>query len=171
MGGAMESSSFAHGMFHDTVSSCELLLPNGTIVEASRTGPNAELLAGIGGSYGTLASLTAATIECVRLPARPLAALTLEWYSDVAEGVAALSAMARSRSSIDFLDAAALPPSSDGDSGGVLVCSASLVDGEEAAAMEEWSISAAGDAFYYEKLLDVRRRLGNKALPLLSARA
>ena len=161
MGGAMESSSFAHGMFHDTVSSCELLLPNGTIVEASRTGPNAELLAGIGGSYGTLASLTAATIECVRLPARPLAALTLEWYSDVAEGVAALSAMAHTRSS-DFLDAAALPPPSDGDSGGVLVCSASLVDGEEAAAMEEWSVSAAGDAFYYEKLLDVRRRLGSE---------
>ena len=25
--------------------------------------------------------------------------------------------------------------------------------------MEEWSVSAAGDAFYYEKLLDVRRRL------------
>ena len=30
MGGAMESSSFAHGTFGDTISACELLLSNGT---------------------------------------------------------------------------------------------------------------------------------------------
>ena len=180
MGGAMESSSFAHGLFHETVSSCELRLPNGTVVTASRS-VNPELLAALGGSYGTLASLTAATIECARLPTRgarpPRAALTFEWHADVAEGVAAVSAMALTRArhgvSIDFLDAVALPPSSGpvgarDDSGGVLVCTACLVDDGAAAdgvadgvedRMEEWSVDAAGDEFFYEKLLDCRRRL------------
>ena len=37
MGGAMESSSFAHGVFSDAVESCELLLPNGTVAVASRS--------------------------------------------------------------------------------------------------------------------------------------
>ena len=112
MGGAMESGSFAHGMFHDTVASCELLLPNGTLTVASRS-THADLLAAIGGSYGTLASLTAATIECVRLPHTldskpPRVALSLAWHADLADGVAALSAMARA-GGLDFLDALALP--------------------------------------------------------------
>lgn len=175
MGGAMESSSFLHGMFHDTIKSCELLLPNGTIVVASRS-VNADLLAGVGGSYGTLASLTLATVECVRLPtggtaSPPRAALTLEWHTDVDEGVAALSAMAHAHTRpdgrcIDFLDAAALPKiassSTDGSIGGVLVCTACLVDeggAADEAPTEAWSVGEAGDAFYFEKLLGVRTRL------------
>ena len=159
IGGAMESSSFAHGMFHDTVSSCELCLPNGTVAVASHS-VNADLLAALGGSYGTLASLTAATIECVRLPTRSTAAVrvTFEWYADVAEGVAALNAMARARSCsdgrrIDFLDGVALPD------GGVLVCIGRLVDDDAESPVETWSVGGPGDEFYFEKLLDVRSRL------------
>ena len=152
IGGAMESSSFVHGMFHDTVSSCELCLPNGTVAVASRS-VNADLLAALGGSYGTLASLTAATIECVRLPTRSTTAVrvTFEWYADVAEGVAALNAMARARSCsdgrrIDFLDGVALPD------GGVLVCIGRLVDDDAEYPVETWSVGGPGDEFYFEKL-------------------
>ena len=116
MGGAMESGSFMHGMFHDTVYSCELLYPNGSVAFVSRT-DQPDLLAALGGSYGTLATVTAATIECVRLPigaGPPRIELNLEWHADVAEGVEALSAIARARAHpcgrrIDFLDAVALP--------------------------------------------------------------
>jgi delta24-sterol reductase len=170
MGGAMESGSFAHGMFHDTVASCELLLPNGTVVVASRT-VHADILAALGGSYGSLATLTAATIECVRLPTRhlcpPRVALTFHWHADVADGVATLSAMAHARTfadgrRVDFLDGVALPTGST--AGGVLVCAGCAVDDEGAAdddgaPPEVWSVGAAGDAFYYEKLLDVGGRL------------
>ena len=165
MGGAMESGSFAHGMFHDTVACCELLLPNGTLAVASRSS-HADLLAAIGGSYGSLASLTAATVECIRVPrtlSPPRVQVTFEWHADVAEGVAALTALAddaRTREGsrrVDFLDGVALPRAaltgaegggggggggSDSGGGGVLVCAASLID--EAAGGEAAGGEAAG---------------------------
>ena len=72
---------------------------------------NADLLAGVGGSYGTLASLTLATVECVRLPtggtaSPPRAALTLEWHTDVDEGVGGGSSLGRAQLGTAALTAA-----------------------------------------------------------------
>ena len=165
MGGAMESASFAHGMFHDTLASCELLLLNGTVIVASRT-VNADVFAGLGGSYGSLATLTAATIECVRLPTRragpPRAVLSFQWHADAAEGVAALCSMAHARTCahgqrIDFLDGVALPMGAT--AGGVLVCSGRFESAVDEAPTEAWSVGTAGDSFFFENLLEVGSRL------------
>ena len=188
-GGAMESGSFAHGMFHDTVCKCELLFPNGTVATVSRS-QQSELLAAIGGSYGSLATLTAAMIECVRLPAcgvrPPRVALRFEWHDDASAGVAALSALARTGlhapgggARVDFLDGVALPAVGDGPggggggSGGVLVCAARLLEEGETARDDEgpgeevWAVDEAGSEFYYERLLTVRSRLAAAADPTL----
>ena len=136
MGGAMESGSFAHGMFHETVSACELVLPNGTVVLASRA-VHADMLAALGGSYGSLATLTAATIECVRLRTcgsrPPRVALTFTWHEDVSRGVEVLSGMARARTRtdggrLDFLDGVALPNGTT--AGGILICAGCLDAGD-----------------------------------------
>ena len=77
------AARIAHGMFHDTLLQAELLLPNGTAILASPS-QHPELFHAIGGSYGTLCLLTAATVECV--PAAPYVRIDLRWFDDVDEG-------------------------------------------------------------------------------------
>ena len=174
-GGAMESGSVRHGMFHDTISSCELLLPNRSVVTASLS-QHADLFTAIGGSYGVFASITAATIECVR--ASPYVSLRFTWHSDIERGVAELARLARSvrtsvsdarpaNEQVDFLDAVALPPSAEASSdGGVLICAASFVAARTSSERrvlpsedDTWSVGAATDEWYYEKLLHLRDAL------------
>lgn len=112
MGGAMESSSHRHGMFHDTVQAAECLLANGTIVVASRAAEHSELLAYLGGSYGTLCVLTAATIECER--AFPYVHLRLRWYDEVDDGLEALVRAAQSPNAAAFIDGVVLPAPASG---------------------------------------------------------
>lgn len=181
-GGAMESSSFRHGMFHDTVSRCELLLPNGTILDCSLS-QHADLFAAIGGSCGTLASITTATIECVRVC--PRIALHFTWHECVERGLLQLTRMAShapSRRNVDSLDAVALPARASlhgegggSSEGGLLICAASFIRSREPLPAVEWSMDGRGDddshEWFYEKLLRVRDSLAASMPPSAPAPA
>ncbi len=60
----IETSSHRHGVFPVSVSALEVVLGNGEVVEADRT-RNADLLANLPGSYGTLGIVTRATLDLI----------------------------------------------------------------------------------------------------------
>lgn len=65
MGASLESSSHRWGQLNDTALSYELLLSDGTVVEASRE-RHADLFYGVSGSYGSLARLLSAKLQLIR---------------------------------------------------------------------------------------------------------
>lgn len=149
MGGAMESTSHRHGMFHDTVQECELLLGNGTVVLASEQ-QNAPLSKAVGGSYGCLCMLTMATIGCV--PAQQHVALHYTWHSTVHDGIQALHTACSQEK--DFVDGVALPFDK-----GYLCISGSFADKDTLRSFASdhnlISVGQSWDDFYWEHILDV----------------
>lgn len=63
-GGAGESSSFKHGLFHDTCLEYEIILSNGELITASPT-QNSNLFYGISCSYGSLGIITLIKLRLV----------------------------------------------------------------------------------------------------------
>ena len=73
-GAALEASSFKYSQFNDTSSELEVILSNGSIIQASKKN-NADLFYGISGSYGSLGLITAITVTLI--PAKPFVHITL----------------------------------------------------------------------------------------------
>lgn len=65
-GGGIESSSFKYGQLDDTAMEYEILLSNGTLINANQN-TNSDIFYGINSSIGTLGILT-----CVKLKIRPI---------------------------------------------------------------------------------------------------
>lgn len=153
MGGAMESASHRHGMFHDVVQEYELLLANGSVVSAS-TLNNSQLFQAVGGSYGCLCLLTMATVECV--PAKQHVELHYTWHSTVRAGIDALyNACCQP---VDFVDGVALPFQK-----GYLCISGSFADDKVVRSNADGSclisVGQPWDDFYWEHVLDVSESL------------
>ena len=85
-GEGIQSSSHRYGAFTHTLESVELLLANGSIVEASRD-QHAELFAVLPESLGTLGIVTAATIRLV--PAKPYVRASYQRFTSIDEYIAA----------------------------------------------------------------------------------
>ncbi len=62
---AIESSSFKHGLFHETVLEMEVLVPSGEIVVCSRTN-NSDLFYALPNSYGTLGYILRLKIKLMK---------------------------------------------------------------------------------------------------------
>jgi delta24-sterol reductase len=97
-GTAAESSSFRYGYFDRTVSSVEMVLGNGDIVQASPT-ENADLFFGSAGSLGTLGIATQLEIQLVEC-----GKYVQVTYKPVSSHTEALQLFAKVGPDIDFID-------------------------------------------------------------------
>ena len=75
----IESSSFRHGLPHESVNSMEILLPDGEVVNCTPENEHADLFFGIPNSYGTLGYILKLTVQT--MPVKPFVdATTLPLY-------------------------------------------------------------------------------------------
>lgn len=99
-GSSGESSSFRHGLFENTINRIEIVLGDGTIVEASRT-ENADLYHGASGCFGTLGVVT--KLEVQLMDAKPYVDLSYWSVSDTSDAIASIKSFT-SDGSIQYLD-------------------------------------------------------------------
>jgi len=106
-GVGIESSSFRHGMPHESVIEAEVVTGSGEVVVASPDGPNADLYYGLPNSYGTLGYALRLRIELV--PVRPFVKLRHARFDSAVALVEAVSEIVE-EGSADFLDGVAFSP-------------------------------------------------------------
>jgi hypothetical protein len=63
-GASLESSSWKYGQFNDQCTAYDVILSDGTFLEGISADNYSDLFYGISGSYGSLAVITAVTIQC-----------------------------------------------------------------------------------------------------------
>ncbi|WP_425565756.1 FAD-binding oxidoreductase [Pseudonocardia ailaonensis] len=105
LGGAVtglgiESTSFRHGLPHESVVEMDVLTPAGELVTARPDGDSADLFHAFANSYGTLGYALRLRIELQ--PVKPYVKLTHHRYRTAEEATAAIAEF--SASGIDFLD-------------------------------------------------------------------
>ncbi len=98
-GGAGESSSFKHGLFHDTCLEFEMILGNGEVINVSRT-QNAELFYGTACSYGSLGIITLVKLQLV--PAKDFVHLTYQSVTSSDDAIRLIKKKVREPE--DFID-------------------------------------------------------------------
>jgi FAD/FMN-containing dehydrogenase len=110
LGGAVaglgiESTSFRHGLPHESVRSMEILTGAGEVVTATPDGEHADLYRGFANSYGTLGYALRLVIDLQ--PVSPYVRLRHHRFPDAASCTAALAALAGAPiadGTVDFLD-------------------------------------------------------------------
>jgi FAD/FMN-containing dehydrogenase len=105
-GVGIESSSFRHGLVHETIEEMEILLSQGEVIRCSPS-ENADLYYGFPNSYGTLGYALRLRIRLIE--AAPYVKLIHTRFSDASEYFPALQA-ACERPDIDFVDGTAFAP-------------------------------------------------------------
>ena len=105
LGGAVsgigiESTSFRHGLPHETVNRMEVLLASGEIVDCSPDNEHSDLFFGIPNSYGTLGYIL--KLEARTLPVKPYVELEHIRYTDMDDYFAAVKDACQG--DIDFID-------------------------------------------------------------------
>ena len=111
LGGAVaglgiESTSFRHGLPHESVREMEILTGAGEVVTATPDGEHADLYRGFPNSYGTLGYALRLVIDLQ--PVAPYVALRHRRYPDTEACTAALTEL--SDSTVDFLDGTVFGP-------------------------------------------------------------
>ena len=99
-GVGIESSSFRHGLPHESALSLEILLGSGEVVTATPDNEHSDLFFGIPNSYGTLGYVLKLTAKT--RPVKPFVALRHRRFSDIDTYFAALGDACRSDA--DFVD-------------------------------------------------------------------
>jgi delta24-sterol reductase len=99
-GGAAESSSFKYGGFHETALEYEVILGDGTVVNASRQ-EHAELFWGTACSYGSLGILSAVKLRLI--PAQPFVRLRYIRTAGYTNALSVLDEAVQSKQT-DFID-------------------------------------------------------------------
>ena len=97
----IESSSFKYGFVHETLLAIDVLLPDRTVVIATKENEHRELFFGFANSYGTLGYALAVKVALV--PVKKFVALTHERHSDLEAYFHALGQVCRNRQ-VDFVD-------------------------------------------------------------------
>ena len=100
-GGAIESSSFKHGLVHETVTAMEVLTGSGIVVSCSKTNEHKDLFFGFPNTYGTLGYALKLTVKLVR--AKKYVQLSHERFTDAKEYFEAVK-NACARKDLDFVD-------------------------------------------------------------------
>ncbi len=96
----IESTSFRHGLPHETVQRMEVLLANGDIVDCSPDNEHSDLFFGIPNSYGTLGYIL--KLEARTLPVKPYVELEHTRFTDIDSYFGAVSEACKS--DVDFGD-------------------------------------------------------------------
>ena len=100
-GVAIESSSFKHGLVHETVTAMEVLTGSGDVISCSRNNQHSDLFFGFPNSYGTLGYALKLTVKLVR--AKKYVELKHEKFSDAKQYFEAVK-KACQRTDLDFVD-------------------------------------------------------------------
>ena len=100
-GVGIEATSFRHGLVHETLLAIDVLLADGSIVEAAPGGPHADLFHGFANSYGTLGY--ALRLRARTLPVRPFVRIDRLRFDDARAFFDALPV--RCAGDADFVDA------------------------------------------------------------------
>jgi len=100
-GVGIESSSFKYGFVHETILEIEILLPDGTVVVATRDNEHRDLFFGFANSYGTLGY--ALKVRVALVPVTKFITLRHERFSDLDAYFLALGRVCRDRL-VDFVD-------------------------------------------------------------------
>jgi len=111
LGGAVtglgiESTSFRHGLPHESVLEMDVLTPAGELVTAAPTGDHADLYSAFANSYGTLGYALRLRIEL--LPVKPYVRLTHHRFRTAEEATAAIIRFVASDA--DFVDGTVFSP-------------------------------------------------------------
>ena len=111
LGGAVtglgiESTSFRHGLPHESVLEMDVLTPAGELVTAAPTGDHADLYSAFANSYGTLGYALRLRIEL--LPVKPYVRLTHHRFRTAEEATAAITRFVAS--DVDFVDGTVFSP-------------------------------------------------------------
>ncbi len=96
----IESTSFRHGLPHETVIDMDVLLADGSVVHCTPDNEHADLYHGLPNSYGTLGYVL--KLKTPALPVKPYVRLSHTCYQDAEEFFAVISAL--QHSDVDFLD-------------------------------------------------------------------
>ncbi|MDT8320648.1 MAG: FAD-binding oxidoreductase [Xanthomonadales bacterium] len=102
----IESSSFRHGLVHETVREMDVLLPDGEVVLCTPDNEHADLFHGLPNSYGTLGYVL--KLKAATMPVTGFVRLSHHRYRSPAEFFAALEA--KCDSDADFVDAVIFSP-------------------------------------------------------------
>jgi len=107
LGGAVtglgiESSSFRHGLPHESVREMDVLTPDGEVITVTPDGEHADLFHGFANSYGTLGYALRLVIDLV--PVAPYVRLTHRRYPDALACAAAIREFCSPTAGPDFLD-------------------------------------------------------------------
>lgn len=97
----IESSSFKYGFVHETMQELEVLLPDGSVVVATKGNDYSDLFLGFPNSYGTLGYALKATVRLI--PVKRFVKLTHHRYSDLKEYFQGIARLCQERS-VDFVD-------------------------------------------------------------------
>lgn len=105
LGGAVtglgvESTSFRHGLPHESVREMDVLTPAGELLHVTPDGEHADLFAAFPNSYGTLGYAVRLVVELQ--PVRPFVKLTHHRYPTAGQTTAAIGEL--TASGVDFLD-------------------------------------------------------------------
>ncbi len=96
----IESSSFRHGLPHESVSSMDILLPDGEVVNCTPDNEHADLFFGIPNSYGTLGYILKLTARTMSV--KPFVELRHFRYTDIDDYFSAVKEACES--DVDFID-------------------------------------------------------------------
>jgi FAD/FMN-containing dehydrogenase len=100
-GVGIESSSFTYGFVHETILEIDILLPDGTVVVATKDNAHRDLFFGFANSYGTLGYALKAKVQLVSV--KKFVKLRHERYSDLDSYFRALGRVCQDRR-VDFID-------------------------------------------------------------------
>lgn len=100
-GVGIESSSFRYGFVHETILEIDILLPDGTVVTATKDNAHQDLFFGFANSYGTLGYALKVKVQLV--PVKKFVKLRHERFSDLDTYCRALGRVCQDRQ-VDFVD-------------------------------------------------------------------
>ncbi|KAI1277571.1 FAD binding domain protein [Xylaria sp. FL0933] len=152
-GSAGESSSGRHGPFDSTINSIEIVLPNGEVRRASKTG-SPDLYWGAASAFGTVGIVTllevqlqdaAQYVQLTHYPMRGFSEASQKLQEQVAD------------TSVEFVDGIVFSPNS------IVVCSGRLVDTLPSGSKARHYLSRRDPWFY----LDVQKRVMDSSSPVV----
>ena len=99
-GVGIESTSFRHGLTHESVVEMDVLLPDGSIITCNADNEHSDLYYGLPNSYGTLGYVLSLKVKA--LPTKPFVQIKHQHFSDPEQFFATIDEMISSE--VDFLD-------------------------------------------------------------------
>lgn len=156
VGSALESSSYKYGQFNDICKQIYVLTGDYNVLEVSKEN-NKDLFYGLSGSYGSLARILAAEIECIPIKSHVITEVKIFHHLD--EGLQFMKDMAtKYKDEIDFLEGIQFQLPLQGSSTRemtqvIAVISSTLIDKTYLSEKTPiFHVDHSNEEFYYERI-------------------